>query len=363
MGLQGVGIAYGFFVLGLVLQYGVARRLPALVARQERLEGDFRGTHFRVRHRAQAIALAGGAQVRHPLARERAHVAQTGLLTPQRCRGYAGGAGGSGPGARGGAGEPAAAAGLAPRPEGGDERSGLPGGGGELPHLRRPRLLRPRPLGRPHPRAGGPAGVQLVLRDAAAHLLLHPGPGRVQGPHRPRGLRPPRPAAPRRPRGRPDRAHTDVRGRRGGAGGGRGRGRGGRGRSRPGSGSRVHDSCDGRERDRGWDPAGAEGGPVDAEAAVAGGIPRGTRGVLGARRPPRPPPRALPPVPPAGGGRRAVRAAAARAHLPVLHPGTAAAPGSVPSKHTHWRRCRRCSSTPRSPSAPGHERAGRTDSD
>ena len=87
MGLQGVGIACGFFVLGLVLQYGVARRLPSLVARQERLEGDFRGTHFRVRHRAQAIALAGGAQVRHPRARARAHVAETGLLTPQRCRG------------------------------------------------------------------------------------------------------------------------------------------------------------------------------------------------------------------------------------------------------------------------------------
>ena len=38
-------------------------------------------------------------------------------------------------------------------------------------------------------------------------------------------------------------------------------------------------------------------------------------------------------------------------------------PLASPSKHTHWRRCHRCSSTPRSPSAPGNERAGRTDSD
>lgn len=57
VGALGVAVASAFFLVGAALQRPLVGRVAALVVQQERLEGDFRAHHVRVRTKAESIAL------------------------------------------------------------------------------------------------------------------------------------------------------------------------------------------------------------------------------------------------------------------------------------------------------------------
>jgi ABC-type uncharacterized transport system fused permease/ATPase subunit len=62
VGWGGVGMVYAFVTVGVLFQLVAARRLPKVVRRQERLEGDFRVAHMRVRACSEGIVVAGGGR-------------------------------------------------------------------------------------------------------------------------------------------------------------------------------------------------------------------------------------------------------------------------------------------------------------
>ena len=62
VGWGGVGMVYAFVAAGVLVQLAAARRLPKVVRRQERLEGDFRVAHMRVRACSEGIVVAGGGR-------------------------------------------------------------------------------------------------------------------------------------------------------------------------------------------------------------------------------------------------------------------------------------------------------------